>query len=51
MTKVSEITDKLKQRLESSIQNQFDLNQNKIDVHDQIDKFFDEVLSKVEERR
>ena len=51
LKKIEEISDKLKIRLESSIQCQFELNQNKIDTFDQIDKFFEQLHAKVEKRR
>lgn len=38
-------------QLEEAIQNQFELSKNKIAINDQIDKFFDELLQKVEQRR
>jgi hypothetical protein len=49
--KISEIIEKLSKRLESSIQSQFDLNQNKIEVDDSIEKFFDDLVARVEQRR
>jgi hypothetical protein len=30
---------------------QYDLNSNKIETYDQIDKFFDEMVQKVQQRR
>ena len=36
--------EKLQQRMEVSIQNQLDLNNNKVEVLDQIDKFFNAML-------
>ena len=33
------------------MQNQFDLNTNKIEIFDQVDKFFDEMQVQVEKRR
>jgi hypothetical protein len=41
----------LQERLESSIQSQFDLNTNKIEIFDQIDKFINEMVMRVELRR
>jgi hypothetical protein len=41
----------LQERLESSIQCQFDLNTNKIEIFDQIDKFINEMIIRVELRR
>jgi len=38
-------------RFEKAIQNQFDLNANKIEIFAEIDKFFDEMHTKVEARR
>ena len=41
----------MQERLESSIQCQFDLNTNKIEIFDQIDKFINEMIIRVELRR
>ncbi len=41
----------MQERLESSIQCQFDLNTNKIEIFDQIDKFINEMIMRVELRR
>lgn len=45
------IHSKLQQRYEKAVQNQFDLNTNKIEIFDQVDKFFDEMQAQVEKRR
>jgi hypothetical protein len=37
--------------MEVSIQNQLDLNNNKVEIHDAVDKFFNQMLQKVEARR
>ena len=50
-SKIDQVIEKLQQRMEMSIQNQFDLNNNKIEIFDQIEKFFNQMLQKVEQRR
>lgn len=49
--KISSISDKLTSKFEKAIEMQYDLNSNKIETYDQIDKFFDEMVQKVQQRR
>ena len=43
--------EKLRRRLEAAIATQLTLNENGVQIVDQVDKFFDELAAKVEERR